>query len=56
MGFVRRLEYCPIIDLVVAWRNCDLTLLKRMVPDPPCMLFFQDQDQDQDQERKAIYT
>lgn len=56
MGFVARLENCPNIDLVVAWRNCNLTLLERMVPNSPCTLFFQDQDQDQDQERKALYT
>ena len=42
LGFVARLENCLAIDLVVAWRIYDLTMLRRMEPDAPCTLFFQE--------------
>lgn len=50
LATVRRIENCLAIDLVVAWRVQQLTMLGRETPDLPCTVFFEDH------QWKALYA
>ena len=42
LGNADRIQTCLAIDMVVAWRIYQLTLLGRQDPDAPCTVFFED--------------
>ncbi|MFQ5973855.1 MAG: IS4 family transposase [Alphaproteobacteria bacterium] len=50
LATVRRIENCLAIDLVVAWRVQQLTMLGRETPELPCTVFFEDH------QWKALYA